>query len=192
MNSHEQIKLFRFCATLWLFSILPTQAVAKDFFDPIAAPSSAEWRHFHQMTDKKKLDLWRYQTARGLGLGQWAWQWRIGWVKHCVNRDTNPTICPIILSAALKDKAMVVRAEAATVIGQRFEKRPTKELIEELRHAFHDPRNRRRGEPLFVCGRILEALQKIGGQHSIDTATKLAQSKPSTKAYWSKLSRTAF
>ncbi len=86
---------------------------------------------------------------------------------------------------------MVVRAEAAAVIGRRFELRPSKTIIEELRTAFHDPRNRRGGEPLFVCDRILEALRKIGSKHSIDTATKLAQTMPSTRVYWNKLNRAA-
>ena len=170
---------------------MANSSLASQTFSPAASPSTAEWQHFHKMTDSKKLELWRFQSARGVTLDQWAWQWRIGWVRQCENQGSLPTICPSIMSTALKDKAMVVRAEAAAVIGRRFEQRPSKTIIQELRTAFHDPRNRRGGEPLFVCDRILEALRKIGGKHSIDTATKLAQTMPTTKAYWNKLNRAA-
>jgi hypothetical protein len=171
---------------LWSWSSLATEP-----FSPMAAPSTAEWQHFHQMTENKKIELWRFQSGRGVTLAQWAWQWRIGWVRQCERPESLATLCPGLLSAALQDKAVVVRAEAATVIGRRFEKHPNKQIVEELRTAFHDPRNRRGGEPLFVCDRILEALRSIGGRHSIDTATKLAQTMPATKAYWNKLNRVA-
>ena len=167
--------------------IRPHTVHASETFSPVSTPSTDEWRHFHQMSDSKRLALWKFQTSRGFNLGSWAWQWRIGWIRQCEKPEAMPSVCPGLLTAGLKDDAMVVRAEAATILGRRFEKNPKKSVIDDLSLAFGDPRNQRGGEPLFVCGRILEALRKIGGKRAVNTATKLAAMKPATKAYWDKL-----
>ena len=119
-------------------------------------------------------------------MGAWAWQWRIGWLERC---ETNvmPDLCSQILASGLKDEAMVVRADAASRIGKRYEGKPSKIISDELTHAYRDARNSRHGNPLFVCERILGAMHQIGGEPLNKIATRLASQHPETKSYWAKI-----
>ena len=158
-------------------------------FASATAPTKSEWQYFHKMTGTKLTELWNFQAKRGSNtVGSWAWQWRLGWVKQCTIHSM-PQICPQILKEALKDDAMVVRAEAATALGKMNRGKPNEQVIRELADAYRDTRNMRNGTPLFVCDRILEALHNIGGQTSLTTASRLAKRHPATSKYWSLLSR---
>ena len=158
-------------------------------FEPKSTPTKAEWQHFHKMSDAQLAKLWSYQTGRGnKSLSDWSWQWRMGWLQRCVTQSLG-VICQPILLTGLKDDAMVVRAEAAMRIGDRFAGKSSSTLIDAMTAAYKDPRNTRNGSPLFVCDRILEALGKIGGKRASSVAARLAKAYPETKEYWAKINR---
>ena len=166
----------------------PCQA-ARAEFDPMTAPTKQEWQHFHKMSEAELAKLWSFQQSRGTKrLGDWAWQWRMGWLQRCGQQSMN-RICSEILLNGLKDDAMVVRAEAAARIGDRFAGKTTPALIKALSAAYKDARNTRNGSPLFVCDRILEALRKIGGKRAIAVASDLAKAYPETSEYWAKITK---
>ena len=155
--------------------------------NPLIAPTATEWQHFNKMTDPQLEKLWTFEWQRGhRNLGDWSWQWRMGWLQRC-EVNVLPDLCPKILSAGLKDDAMVVRAEAATRIGKRYAGKPSKKLLYELSNAYRNNRNSRHGNPLFVCERILEAMQNIGGEKFHDIAEKLASKHQATQSYWAKI-----
>jgi hypothetical protein len=156
-------------------------------FDIHQAPSQADWQFFLRTPAAKRLELWSYHKSKKLQLKDWAWGWRLGWVRAC--GDDKNAACSDILSAALQDKALVVRAEAATQIGRLFEDTSNQKAVELLASAYNNPRNLRRGKPLFVQSRILFALSRIGGKKALDAAQSLAKSNPQMQLYWSKLRR---
>jgi len=158
-------------------------------FEPKSAPTKSEWQHFHKMSDAQVTKLWAYQTSRGnRGLSDWSWQWRMGWLQRC-GAQTMGVLCQSILLTGLKDDAMVVRAEAAARIGDRFAGKSNPVLIDALTSAYKDPRNTRNGSPLFVCDRILEALRKMGGKRASTVGARLAKVYPETSDYWAKISK---
>lgn len=167
----------------------PNTGAGAEALDISSPPSKAEWQHFNRMNQAQLTKLWNYQVARGhKNLGAWAWQWRLGWLRQCVGQAI-PKICAELLDQGLKDDAMVVRAEAATTIGIIYRGRPKERIIKNLEKSFMDARNVRHGSPLFVCDRILGALQNIGGELADETATRLANRYPATAEYWAKLRR---
>jgi hypothetical protein len=95
--------------------------------------------------------------------------------------------CREVLLKGLHDKALVVRAEAATVMGNRFEASEDQELIKELTASYKNPRNLRGKHPLFVQYRILFALHQIGGSAAQTRGAELAALHPQTMNYWQKL-----
>jgi hypothetical protein len=160
---------------------------AKQALDITTPPSKAEWQHFNKMNRAQLQKLWQFQVARGHNqLSHWAWQWRLGWIKQCTHQSLD-AICSNILKEGLKDDAMVVRAEAATALGVIYGGTANQLITNDLATAFLDPRNVRRGSPLFVCDRILLAISKIGGDHAKRLASKLANQYPATAAYWAKV-----
>jgi hypothetical protein len=176
-----------------LMAILATTAIefhpcqAAPEFSPKSSPSKAEWQHFHKMTETQLMKLWTYESQRGhKALGDWSWEWRMGWLQRCASHSL-PDLCSVLLFSGLKDEAMAVRAEAATQIGRRFEGKPSNKLTAELSKAYIDVRNSRHGNPLFVCDRILEAMERIGGANMQKTAAVLALQHPQTQSYWSKI-----
>ena len=170
------------------FGLSPCHAAEVEF-EPKSAPAKAEWQHFHKMSDAQLTKLWSFQASRGSkGLNDWSWQWRMGWIQRCGTHNMG-AICQPILVSGLKDEAMVVRAEAATRIGDRFAGKSTRSIVDALSLAYRDPRNTRNGSPLFVCDRILEALRKIGGNRASKVAARLAKAYPETSVYWAKISR---
>lgn len=167
----------------------PNPGSSAQTLDISSPPSKAEWQHFNRMNKSQLTKLWNYQVARGhKNLGAWAWQWRLGWLRQCVGQAI-PKICTELLEQGLADDAMVVRAEAATTIGIIYRGRPQERIIKNLEKSFMDARNVRHGSPLFVCDRILGALQNIGGELADQTATRLANRYPATAEYWAKLRR---
>jgi hypothetical protein len=152
-------------------------------------PTAAEWQHFNRMNAAQLKRLWSYQENRGFkGLGDWAWQWRMGWMRRC-SEGSMPELCTNLILQGLKDEAMVVRAEAANTIAVIYRGKPDPTIIKELSNAYADPRNVRNGSPLFVCDRILSALHNMGGPLADTTAIRLANKFPTTAAYWSKVRR---
>ena len=175
--------------TLNCFLLFPGASKAGEPLDITVQPSKAEWQHFNKMNQAQLSKLWQFQVGRGhKNLGDWAWQWRLGWIRQCLG-ESLPKLCPDILQQGLTDEAMVVRAEAATALGVIYRGRPEERIIKNLSKSYLDPRNVRHGSPLFVCDRILAALRNIGGELADETATRLANKHPSTAAYWAKMQK---
>lgn len=148
-------------------------------------PAPADWRYFLKATDADRAKLWTYHENLGVKLSGWAWGWRLGWVRAC--GDSDSLLCQDILRQALFDKALVVRAEAATRFGRRFEGSSDHNVITLLSRAYADPRNMRGGKPLYVQSRILFALHRVGGDEAVQAGKRLSLSHPDAKSYWARL-----
>lgn len=150
-------------------------------------PSEADWRYFQQMLPKSRAQLWQSATKRGKELKDWAWGWRLGWVQVCI--DDPAAYCRRVVSDAMNDKALVVRAEAAKQIGRKYEGTGDSKMLEILTAAYENSRNLRRGKPMYIQQRILYAIKQIGGNQAIATGKRLAQKTPATDTYWNKLNQ---
>ena len=148
-------------------------------------PHPADWRYFLKSSETERERLWTYHQNRGVHLGGWSWGWRLGWVRACGASDRR--MCQAIMREALFDRALVVRAEAATRIGRRYEGTGSLEIIETLAKAYADPRNVRHGKPLFAQSRILFALRMVGGMQALAKGASLAASHPESQSYWARL-----
>jgi hypothetical protein len=156
-------------------------------FDVRRPPAPADWRYFLKSPASTRAKLWAYHSKRGVTLGQWAWGWRLGWVRAC--GASQDAYCADVLQAALFDKALVVRSEAATHIGRRHEGSSDAAALALLERAYSDPRNMRGGKPIFVQERILFAMHRIGGQQAELRGKTLADRHPQLATYWSRLGR---
>lgn len=148
-------------------------------------PQPQDWHSFIKSPEAAREQLWVYQVARGKKLGDWAWGWRLGWVRVCATSER--PFCGDILRQALFDKALVVRAEAATRLGRLYENSHNAAMTKLLAKAFGSERNVRHGRPLFVQERILFALKRIGGDEAQEAGSRLASSHAALAAYWQKL-----
>lgn len=148
-------------------------------------PSKADWRYFLKAREADREKLWRYHLAAGRTLASWSWGWRLGWVRAC--GESKAKFCRTVLEQALVDKALVVRAEAATRLGRLHEGTEDAKVVGMLADEYRDARNFRRGAPLFVTERILFALHQVGGEQAHKAGDRLAASHKTSKAYWAKL-----
>lgn len=151
------------------------------------SPSGEDWRYFHQMLPASRAELWQDHKNNKKTLKDWSWGWRLGWVQSCI-KDKAP-YCNAIIRDALKDKALVVRAEAATQIGRAYEGTGNPAMIRALTDAYNNTRNLRRGKPMYVQRRILYAIKQIGGGQASATGLRLASENAATNDYWKKLNR---
>jgi len=156
-------------------------------FNIAREPSRPDWRYFIRAPEAAREQLWTYQVKHGRHLGEWSWGWRLGWVRVC-GRSDRP-YCAAVLREALFDKALVVRAEAATRFGRLFEHTGNPQVVDLLAKAFRNSRNLRHGKPLYVQSRILFAMRQVGGEHALATGQALAASQPQAAAYWQKLAK---
>lgn len=161
------------------------KAIIADKFAIEKAPSDVDWRYFRQMLPASRAKLWQDSHKRGKALKDWAWGWRLGWVQVCI--DDPAAYCRQIIKDALTDKALVVRAEAATQIGRKYEGSGDSNMLAALTAAYADTRNLRRGKPMYVQKRILYAIKQIGGKSALNTGKRLAQGNAQTDNYWTKL-----
>jgi hypothetical protein len=149
-------------------------------------PSAADWRFMQHAGAGEITELWAFHKGQGKALKDWAWQWRIGWLKVCGR--VKSTCCDEILQQGMGDRAMVVRAEAAASFGERYAGTREKSVMDKLVRAYKDPKNVRNGKPLLVLYRILFALNQIGGAQSDTVGKKLAIGYSQTSNYWTILS----
>lgn len=156
-------------------------------FDIQHEPSAADWQRFFKLPPRQRAALWQRHADEGKKLSQWSWQWRLGWIKTC--SVSGEEYCNGILKAGLDDPAMVVRAEAATALGKKFEGSHSRPVVDLLTAAYGRKENIRNNKPLYVQERILFALHQIGGAHALRQAKKLANHHKQTSQYWSKLTR---
>ncbi len=151
------------------------------------APSTPDWQTFMQANDADLIKLWTYQTKRGRHLHDWSWGWRLGWVRVCGRSEA--IFCTGVLQEALLDQAVVVRAEAASALGRKYEHSANPAVVRILAEAYGNSRNLRRGKPLFVQRRLLYALHQIGGDGATLLGGTLAATDPSMVAYWQHLAQ---
>ena len=154
-------------------------------FDFTSEPAQPDWRYFIRAPEVEREKLWQYQLHRGKHLRHWSWGWRLGWVRACSRSDRS--YCQGVMREALFDRALVVRAEAATRLGRLYDGSQRDDIIDLLVSAYKDTRNRRRGKPMFVQTRILYALHQIGGPKAKALGSQLASEHELVRRYWQKL-----
>lgn len=183
-------KLF-LIANLWPLVLGTALSQAKqpkilaDYFDIKAEPATLDWRFFMRASDQDRHRLWTKHLSQRKHLKDWHWGWRLGWIRSCATNKQEP--CKQILDEALTDRALVVRAEAATRLGSLYAGSADHAVIAKLENAFTNKGNFRGGQPLFVQQRILYALYVIGDQSQKLRAERLAGRFPATKDYWQRL-----
>lgn len=148
-------------------------------------PSDETWRAFMKSSSQFRSEFWQYYAKSGKKLRDWSWEWRLGWLKTCILESNN--YCSDIFKEALSDHAVIVRAEAASLLGERFDASQNTKIIQLLSSAYKSKQNSRNGKPLFVQFRILYAIKQIGGSYAVETANKLAAIHPATANYLEKL-----
>jgi len=111
----------------------------------------------------------------------------MGWVRAC-SREPND-YCANILEQALFDKALVVRAEAATQLGRVFAGSKNEKFSNLLLKALNNPKNFRNEKPLFVQQRILFAIKQIDNNKAQKESSKASTLHPDLAVYWTKISK---
>ncbi|MBC7660590.1 MAG: hypothetical protein H7249_12910 [Chitinophagaceae bacterium] len=149
-----------------------------------ASPSAENWKEFFKISAEQKAQTWTNLQKEGLVFEAMSWEWKLAWVRSCTLSSTKD--CSNIMQNGLFDKALVVRAEAATRLGQRFTNTGHAPAIRLLRTAYAVEQNSRAKEPLFVQYRILQALNEIGGEGRI-VGKELARGSESMNTYWSRI-----
>lgn len=169
------------------FSTFLISSPLKAAWDWQKSPSEAAWKSFIKMPQSKKAELWKKLTHAGTSFENLAWEWRLAWVKACSISDQ--AWCSSILQYGLFDRALVVRAETAARLGDRFAGTGHKPALRLLATAYAVQQNRKAsarapGEPLYVQYRILHAIKQIGGASGLQLGERLAQDNSGTADYW--------
>lgn len=162
-----------------------TTSPAAESFAITKAPAAADWRFFLHAPEIDRERLWTYHARQGKSLRDWAWGWRLGWIRACA--FSSKVYCASILTQGLSDKALVVRAEAALWVGRRYSGSANPQVVQALAQAYGNTANLRHGQPLFVQNRILFALHEVGGAEATATGARLAASHPGALAFWQRL-----
>ncbi len=147
-------------------------------------PSAEDWKTFMALNESGLTKEWKAIRTLGLSFDELAWEWRLGWVRSCSTGGSQE--CGNIMQLGLFDKALVVRAEAATRLGQRFAGTGHPPAIRLLRTAYSIQQNSRSKEPLFVQYRILAALNQIGGEGRT-IGKQLSLNSNRTSQYWTRI-----
>ncbi len=190
--------MIRLAASVVLFSILATNSLLAaplspkhlksiEEFEVSQEPQKRDWQSFHKAEPAFRAALWKYHQNRQIQFRNWAWGWRMGWVRAC-SRDPQG-YCADILENALSDKALVVRAEAATQLGRIFDNTKNENFSNLLVQALNNKKNFRNKKPLFVQQRILFAIKQIGNENAIKQSEIVSKSHPDLAAYWTKISK---
>jgi hypothetical protein len=156
-------------------------------FEVSKEPEKRDWQSFHKAEPQFRAELWKYHQKRQIDFSTWSWGWRMGWVRACSNDPKG--YCAEILEKALFDKALVVRAEAATQLGRNFDSSKNEKFSSLLLKALNNPKNFRNKKPLFVQQRILFAIKQIGNTNAIQQSSLASKSHPDLAAYWTKISK---
>ena len=130
-------------------------------------PEPREWRYFLRNGLKLQQNIWEEQRRKGVAFADWSWGWRILWLKSC-GQSQRPH-CKGIMTAGLSDVALVVRAEAITQLGLRYQNSRNKNVLDKLSRAALEPRNFRNGKPMFIHQNIKLARQRIAGHAPAST-----------------------
>lgn len=165
----------------------PKQMKSIEEFEVSREPEKRDWQSFHKADPTFRAELWKYHQKRQIDFSAWSWGWRMGWVRACSNAPTG--YCAEILEKALFDKALVVRAEAATQIGRIFDNSKNEKFSSLLLKALSNPKNFRNKKPLFVQQRILFAIKQINNTDAMRESNTASKSHPDLAVYWSKISK---
>lgn len=167
--------------------LTPNQRKAIEEFEVGKEPAPRDWKAFHKAPPAFRQALWTYHQKRGIGFKGWSWGWRMGWVRACAQAPTG--YCSSVLNEALADKALVVRAEAATQLGRIYDGTKDRDIANKLIVALKNPKNFRAGKPLFVQQRILFALHQIGNKDTASEVKKVASGHPDLAVYWQRVTQ---
>lgn len=148
------------------------------------APSTENWKAFFKMTSQEKAQEWTDLEKKGVTFEALSWEWKLAWVRSCTYSSSQD--CSKIVQLGLFDKALVVRAEAATRLGQRFTGSGHKPAIRLLKTAYGIQQNTRSKEPMFVQYRILQALNLIGGEGRA-VGKQLSMNSNDLQKYWNRI-----
>lgn len=149
-----------------------------------STPSAENWQAFLAKSDETRLQEWARIQSSGLAFEDLSWEWRLAWVRTCSTAASS--ICGDIMQLGLFDKALVVRAESATRLGQRFAGTGHPPALRLLRTAYSIQQNSRSKEPMFVQYRILQALNQIGGE-GLAIGKHISLNSTSTSRYWTSI-----
>ena len=150
-------------------------------------PKPSEWRAFLKFSKNQHQQLWQSLSAQGQKMSHWTWQWRMAWVRSCLERPASPKrgYCWNVLNQASHDKAAVVRGEAAKTIG--LAKALNAGSLDILKSIYNHPKNFRHGKPLFVPYHVLDALARHNTKAAKTVGQSLSSQHPHTKSYWQEL-----
>ncbi|MCX6129388.1 MAG: hypothetical protein NTX25_10050 [Proteobacteria bacterium] len=154
-------------------------------WDWTKSPNKLDWQRFMKAPLEQQQKLWLSLEKQGLHFEELGWEWRTAWVQVC-GRSSQP-VCAKILQLGLFDKALVVRAEAASRMGERFAGSGHAPALRLLATAYAVQQNKQGREPLYVQYRILHAIKQIGGDEGGHLGQRLAQGSPATARYWTRL-----
>ncbi len=149
------------------------------------SPQKKDWQRFMKMAESEHKSTWKDLEKRKITFEKLSWEWRTGWIQVCSQRSSS--LCGQILQWGLFDRALVVRAEAASRMGERFSGTGHPPALRLLATAYAVQQNKKGKDPLYVQYRILHAIQQIGGKQSLELGQKLAHASPATARYWTKL-----
>lgn len=174
------------CSILTLLTLL-FAGNAKASWEWKKSPSDESWKSFVKLPPSKKAKLWARVHEQGLSFEDMAWEWRLGWVKACSTSEEE--WCSSILQHGLFDRALVVRAETAARLGDRFAGTGHKPVLRLLATAYAVKQNSKSSaqasqEPLYVQYRILHAIKQIGGPTGLELGERLARGTQGTAQYW--------
>lgn len=158
-------------------------------FEITSKPTVSDWRFFMNASNDWKRELWDHYKRKDLDLKDWYWAWRIGWVKSC--KHIKEAWCYKVLKQGLNDKALVVRAQAAESLGEKFANTRNRSIANRLMKEYKLKRNSRNSKPLFVKGKILFALKQILGSEHQDKIKKLASDHPEMVKYWERMQKSS-
>lgn len=160
-------------------------AAARADWNWTKSPAKKDWQTFMKMSEVEHNNLWNTLRKKGLAFEKLSWEWRTGWIQVCTRRSSK--LCGHILQWGLFDRALVVRAESASAMGERFSGTAHAPALRLLSTAYAVQQNKKGKDPLYVQFRILHAIQQIGGTESRTLGHKLAHSSPATARYWTRL-----
>ena len=159
---------------------------AKQHFRWQNHPSAEKWHEFQDLSSESRLKAW--YSMKDFGWDKIKWKWKLALIVAC-DTNINQEFCKQVMILALKDKALVVRAQSASLIAKAYHKNPDSRIISLLEKASANSNNYRGGEPLYVQYRIIHALHEIGGAKAAAAARHIATAHKKTYSYWSKLTK---
>ncbi len=149
--------------------------------DPSQNPSKQDWLFLVNASPEVLEKLWR--EPKKPVLTSWHWKWRLGFLQACSKKALDN--CQEIIEQGLRDKAAVVRGQAALTLAEVSLPADAKNLTL-LKEVAASSQNYRNGKPLFVLYHILDAIKRIGGPASVTILKEMSIKNPKIRAYLQK------